>query len=184
MQNTATWRLSKAWNDAGVSSLRFNFRGVGESTGASGNGDGVPELEDAHVALEWLAAQGPSLPLFTSGFSFGSRTALTLAISRREVRGVLALGFPAALFDGSFLSSLTSPAVFVHADQDEFGTLDEVRTLLARVPARPPLLVLENSDHLATGRLGALTARLNEALALLLQSSLPEGGPHGLPVHD
>jgi alpha/beta superfamily hydrolase len=57
MQNTATYRIAKAWNDVGCSALRFNFRGVGGSTGLSGSGDGVPELEDALVAFDWLAAQ-------------------------------------------------------------------------------------------------------------------------------
>lgn len=167
MQNTATFRLAKAWNTAGCSALRFNFRGVGGSSGASGNGDGVPELEDARVALDWLAAQAPELPLYTSGFSFGSRTALQLAVERPGVRGVVALGYPASLFDSDFLAALTAPSAFVHADHDEFATLAAIRRLLATLRAPTSLFELRDSDHMATGRLEALSIQLAAAIASL-----------------
>lgn len=167
MQNTATYRIARAWNEAGCSALRFNFRGVGGSTGVSGNGDGVPELEDALVAFAWLAAQEPSRPLFVSGFSFGARTALQVAIARPQVKGAVVLGYPASIFDSSFLTELGCPSVFIHADHDEFASLSAIRSLLASMQSPTSLIELEDSDHMATGRLDALSARLKQALERL-----------------
>jgi alpha/beta superfamily hydrolase len=167
MQNTATYRIAKAWNDVGCSALRFNFRGVGGSTGLSGSGDGVPELEDALVAFDWLAAQSTGGPLFVSGFSFGARTALQVAIARPQVKGAVVLGYPASLFDSSFLSELKAPSTFIHAEHDEFASLSAIRSLLASMQSPTSLIELEDSDHMATGRLDALSVRLKQALERL-----------------
>src|SRR5258706_104046 len=78
MHNHVTYRLAQAWRDAGVACVRFNFRGVGRSTGAHDEGRG--EVDDAAAALDWLAQQTPGVPLYASGFSFGSRAALALGL--------------------------------------------------------------------------------------------------------
>ena len=167
MQNTATFRLAKAWNTAGCSALRFNFRGVGGSTGQRGEGDGVPELEDGQAALAWLASQAPGLPLYASGFSFGSRTALQLATLEPRLAGVLALGYPAPLFPGEFLRALKIRAAFVHADRDEYASPAEVRRLVGTLAAPTALFELSDSDHFATGRLDALSQQLAAAIDFL-----------------
>jgi uncharacterized protein len=169
MQNTATHRLARAWNDAGYSALRFNFRGVGASTGQIVGGDGEEELEDAIAALTWLQAQGSNLWL--SGFSFGSRTALQLAIVRPGFPGVIAVGYAAGLFDNRFLSALKTKTAFVHADHDEYASLAQIEALRAQMTAPNQLYVVENSDHLASGRLDALSKQLGAAIAWLTGGS-------------
>src|SRR4051812_45958199 len=83
MHNHVTYRLAQAWRDGGVSCLRFNFRGVGRSTGAYDEGRG--EIDDAQAAFSWVAEQAPNVPLYASGFSFGSRTALALALKEPRI---------------------------------------------------------------------------------------------------
>lgn len=165
MQNTATHRLARAWNDAGHSALRFNFRGVGRSTGQLAGGDGEEELEDALAALAWLRTHGSTCWL--SGFSFGARTALQLAIARPECPGVLAVGFAAGLFDNAFLGALKTKTAFVHADRDEYATLTRLEALRSTLTPPTALYVVEDADHLATGRLDALSAQLAKAIAWL-----------------
>src|ERR1700749_103293 len=50
MNNNVVYRAAKALTEAGVAVLRFNFRGVGASTGRHDGGEG--EEEDARAALE------------------------------------------------------------------------------------------------------------------------------------
>src|SRR5574337_2096335 len=83
MTNKVTYILARAFNDLGALSLRFNFRGVGKSTGRYDNG--VGETGDALAALDWLSAQHRGLPLWLGGFSFGAYVALR-AQSERPVR--------------------------------------------------------------------------------------------------
>lgn len=169
MQNTATHRLARAWNDAGYSALRFNFRGVGRSTGQIVGGDGEEELEDALAALTWLQTQGSNIWL--SGFSFGSRTALQLAIAKPEFPGVIAVGYAAGLFDNRFLSALKTKTAFVHADHDEYASLQQLEAVRSTLSAETQLYVIENADHLASGRLDALSKQLGLAIAWLTGGS-------------
>ena len=64
--------VSEGW---GV--LRFNFRGIGESGGESG--DGIPEVADAEGALASARERWPSLPLAVGGWSFGGAVAVRVA---------------------------------------------------------------------------------------------------------
>src|SRR5207302_6871174 len=57
MHNHVTYRLAQTFRDGGISCVRFNFRGVGRSTGE--HDEGVGEIDDARAALDWVAAQAP-----------------------------------------------------------------------------------------------------------------------------
>ena len=46
---------------------------------------GIGEVDDAAVALAWLRARYPALPVMLAGFSFGARVVLRLA-QREPVR--------------------------------------------------------------------------------------------------
>jgi alpha/beta superfamily hydrolase len=67
----------KAWYGLGLSTLRFNFRGVGESEGAYN--EGLGELEDLKAVIKWAMAQYPDHQLWLGGFSFGSGIAFQAA---------------------------------------------------------------------------------------------------------
>jgi len=85
MQNKVVSTLQRTARDAGLATLRFNFRGVGLSAGSHDEGRG--EIDDAEAAARWLLAQQPQLPLTLLGFSFGSCVAGCLA-GRLEAQGV------------------------------------------------------------------------------------------------
>ena len=76
MHNNVVYRVAKALGDAGATVLRFNFRGVGRSTGSYGGG--IDEEEDARAALDFLEQRAPGVPLWMAGFSFGARVGLTV----------------------------------------------------------------------------------------------------------
>jgi predicted alpha/beta-hydrolase family hydrolase len=90
-----------------------------------------------------------------------------VSIERPECKGVLVLGYPASIFDSAFLSAFRVPAAFIHADHDEFASLAAIRALLVGLSAPTSLFELGDSDHMATGRLDALSARLKQALEVL-----------------
>ena len=73
MLNNVVRALAEAFAERGFAVLRFNFRGVGSSTGQYA--EGIGEQEDAKAALSWLIAQ-PGIDvdrLFLAGYSFGAR---------------------------------------------------------------------------------------------------------------
>lgn len=170
MHNHVTYRLAQTFRDGGVSTLRFNFRGVGRSSGKYD--EGVGELEDARAALDWIASQEPGLPLWLGGFSFGARTALQLALREQRVERVLAVGLAVDVFDLTFVTGLRQPTAFVHSDTDEYGKLDSIRGLLSRVQAPHELFVVPNADHLCNGRLDAFSATAQQAFEWLVKQNL------------
>jgi alpha/beta superfamily hydrolase len=167
MHNNTTYRIAKAWTQANVSSLRFNFRGVGKSTGSYS--DGLGELEDAQTALDFLEKQQPSLPLFASGFSFGARTALSLALSESRVERVLAVGVGVDFFDMRFVAGLRKPVAFVHAEQDEFGKLENLQALANQMQAPNKLFVVPGASHLFLNHMKGLEEQLARAVAWLVR---------------
>ncbi|ROL63239.1 alpha/beta hydrolase [Pseudomonas chlororaphis] len=85
MLNKVVSTLQRTARDAGLITLRFNYRGVGASEGSHDMGSG--EVDDAQAAAEWLQARHPELPLTLLGFSFGGFVAASLG-GRLETQGV------------------------------------------------------------------------------------------------
>src|SRR4051794_31406997 len=57
MHNKVVFRAASALNDAGLVTLRINFRGVGQSTGTHDEGRG--EVEDVRAGLDYLSEHYP-----------------------------------------------------------------------------------------------------------------------------
>ena len=85
MLNKVVSTLQRTVRDAGYSTLRFNYRGVGASAGSHCLTSG--EVDDAQAMADWLISQQPNQPLLLLGFSFGGFVAASLA-ARLQVRGV------------------------------------------------------------------------------------------------
>ncbi len=166
MHNNVIYRVSRALYDAGAAVLRFNFRGVGLSTGT--HGDGVGELEDVAAAAGFLSARHPSLPLWIAGFSFGSRVGLDFGARDPRVSKLLGVGLALSIYDyAPFLSALEKPKAFVQAERDEFGGAREVEALVAGLPEPKRLEIVPGASHLFPNKLGELEAAVARAIEFL-----------------
>jgi alpha/beta superfamily hydrolase len=85
MLNKVVSTVQRTARDAGLATLRFNYRGVGASAGSHDMASG--EVDDAEAVAHWLRAQYPELPLTLLGFSFGGFVAAALG-GRLEAQGV------------------------------------------------------------------------------------------------
>jgi alpha/beta superfamily hydrolase len=166
LHNKATHRLARGLRRSGHATLRFNFRGVNLSEGVHGQGHG--EVEDAWAALAFLRARYPRLPYVLAGFSFGSRVALKLAgrLWAPLPRLVIAAGFPTVYPGRGFLERVTAPMVFIQSAQDEFGPLEELRSVVEAPGSRASLLEIEAQDHFFGGALGRFEQAVADLTAL------------------
>ncbi len=156
MHTKAVYRAAQAFNEAGLVALRFNFRGVGASTGSYD--DGIGERNDLEAALDWLEAEYPDLPLLVGGHSFGSMVGLSVGVDDQRVVALLGLGLPVDMehYDYSFLAEAGKPILVVQGENDEFGSGDAVSKLLAPLGTHVTLVRIPGSDHYFTDRLDEL----------------------------
>jgi uncharacterized protein len=108
---------------AGVACLRFNFRGVEESSGAHDHGDG--ERLDALAAIEEISTRLPGVPLVLAGWSFGADVALSVPDPR--LAGWLAIAGPLRFVrDVEVTAADARPKLLVLAGHDEIRPPDDV----------------------------------------------------------
>jgi hypothetical protein len=133
MHNKVVFRAAKALNECGFETLRFNFRGVGQSTGEHDEGRG--ECDDARAALDYLIESQPNArEVIIAGFSFGSIVGLRVGCSDERVDSLVAIGAPARMDNLSFLARCSKPKIFIHGVEDTVAPLAPLEEFLAALP--------------------------------------------------
>jgi uncharacterized protein len=162
MHNKVVFRAAGALNDAGLITLRINFRGVGQSSGEHDEGKG--ELEDVRAGLEYLVENFPEKPITLCGFSFGARVGLEVGVSDDRVVNLISIGTPVDKYHFGFLEACRKPILFVHGDRDEFGDLGRLKNLVDRIKqnASVELYVIKDSGHFFESHLDELKRAITD----------------------
>jgi uncharacterized protein len=153
MDNKVVTTVARALNDAGISTVRFNFRGVGASAGAYA--EGVGETADADAVASWGAQRWPGQALVLAGFSFGAYVVLRLA-QPRAPRYLIAVAPALELFDAFGMAAPRCPWLLVQGDADEVVDAATIINWVNGLDAKPRLVVLPGAGHLFHGRLREL----------------------------
>ncbi len=162
MHNKVVFRASAALNDAGVTTLRINFRGVGQSTGEHDDGRG--ELDDVRASLDYIAEHYPGSSITICGFSFGARMGLDVGIKDDRVDYLIGIGTPLDKYDFDFLESCRKPLLLVHGEHDEFGDVEKLRRLSAELEkhTRVSLVVIPGAGHFFENHLDELKQAITD----------------------
>jgi hypothetical protein len=147
MHNKVVFRAATGLLDAGLTTLRFNFRGVGASTGVYSDVEGGKE--DVSDALYYLGKTYPGEEITLAGFSFGSRTGMEVGMRDERVTRLVSIGAPVDKYDYGFLTEIRKPVLFVQGDNDEFGSVANLRPFVDEIAkhADAELVVFHNSGH-------------------------------------
>lgn len=162
MHNKVVFRTASALLESGFVALRFNFRGVGLSTGKHSFGEG--EKEDVLFALNYLTARYPNLTTIFAGFSFGSRFGLEATYNNPKVNALISIGTPVNKYDYSFLLKCEKPILFLHGELDEFGSIENLQRLYDNLPCPKKLIVFNNCGHFFDNHLDELKESIKEWL--------------------
>jgi uncharacterized protein len=145
MHNKVVYRAAAGLLEAGLVTLRFNFRGVGASTGEHDEGRG--EKDDIRAALDYLSENYPHHDITFAGFSFGSRFGLETVLDDARAPRLISIGTPVDKYEYSFLRECKKPILFVHGDSDEFGSVESLKKLYDRLECEKELIIFENCGH-------------------------------------
>jgi predicted alpha/beta-hydrolase family hydrolase len=145
--------LSRAFCEAGLLVLRYDlpFRVLGGSP--TSPAAQARDREGVARAVGELRKRVKGR-VFAGGHSYGGRQTAMIAAERPGLAdGLLLLSYPLhpprkpdQLRTG-FFPEWRTPALFVHGTRDPFGTLEELRGAIARIPAQVNLLAVEGAGH-------------------------------------
>jgi alpha/beta superfamily hydrolase len=152
MENNVISALAAAFAAAGFAVLRFNFRGVGKSTGSYA--EGLGEQGDAKAALAWIAAQPgvDTTRLFLAGYSFGARVTLDVAATEPRVAGFIVIAPPVRHGNWPPLESCRGPKIFLCGERDPYAPPDTLATLIKSLSEPKRLAIFSDTDHFFVGQ--------------------------------
>ncbi len=131
----------------GFSTLRFNFRGVGESSGSYG--EGVGEREDVKAVTEYLCSKlkdsNPKLILL--GYSFGAWTGLPVAVEDGRFVGMVGVAPPLEIYDFEFMRGCKKKKLFISGNRDVFCPVSRLEEWYQQLDLPKSLTVLQGADH-------------------------------------
>jgi alpha/beta superfamily hydrolase len=158
MHNKVVYRIARGMRRTGCVVVRFNYRGVNLSEGSHDHGRG--EADDARAVLDWMRNQYPDLPYSLAGFSFGSRIVLKVGCTLRDVRRIIAVGFPTVYSEREYLLGCTKEKIFIQSTNDEHSPRVDMELAFADVLPPKRLIWVEAQDHFFKGALEAFEAAI------------------------
>jgi alpha/beta superfamily hydrolase len=162
MHNKVVFRTAEAFQQAGFATLRFNFRGVGGSSGAHDDGRG--EQDDARAAIDYLVALYPDVPLALAGFSFGGAVCLELGPADPRVRLLWAVAPGVGRRDFSLLALSDRPKGVVQGTADDLCPMPDLEAAWPGWAEPKALYRVEGAGHFFEGHLPEMQAALREFL--------------------
>jgi len=145
MHNKVVTMAARALRECGVTTVRFNFRGVGQSEGRFDDGDG--ELEDLRAVAAWVRARHPDKALWLAGFSFGAWVSLRLA-NELGAAALVSIAPPVGRsWSFSDIAVPTMPWLVIQGDADEVVEPQAVYDWLATLPRQPELVRVPDTSH-------------------------------------
>ena len=146
----------------GFVSLRFNYRGVGnsesnqrdtaenflywESTMSGENYGGA--VVDTQAALNFLASQaGIQNNTFIAGYSFGAIVVMKIVEKNDSVKAFAAISTPFGKYDLDFLSHCIKPKLFIYTHHDFATTEGDTLMGFSKIPLPKTLKLIPESDH-------------------------------------
>jgi alpha/beta superfamily hydrolase len=145
MHNKVVHTLARSFERFGARSVRFNFRGVGASTGYFGDARG--ETDDLLAVLAWARTQRPQDELWLAGFSFGAYVALRAA-QQYPVARLVTVAPAVHLYDD--LAGYQAPAIpwlLVQGAADEVVDPSAVLGWVESLACRPEVVLLDGVGH-------------------------------------
>ena len=150
-----------AYQKKGFTTLRFDFRGTGNSTGS--HDQGVGEQTDVVAAMEFLKSRGTQT-VHLSGYSFGTWVNARAVMGGLAVDGMTMVAPPVAFMDFGKDIRLPQLSLVVAGGRDEFGPPALIRPALKKWNPHSRLEILPDADHFFFGNLDAVTRKLVDAI--------------------
>jgi len=160
MHNKVVSTLAKTCQELGLRTVRFNFRGVGKSTGTFA--EGVGEADDLFAIIQWVQHVCPAEKIWLAGFSFGAAVSI-YAATKIHVEKLISIAPPVSRFPLIKNAVVTCPWILVQGDADDIVLADEVFAWIETLTHKPTVIRMPGVGHFFHGQLLQLKQKLIDA---------------------
>jgi len=137
----------EAASQEGFATLRFNFRGVGESEGSYE--EGIGEREDVKAAIDYfyskLKVSNP--PLILLGYSFGAWAGLPVAVEDGRIKGIVGIALPLEIYGFKFMERCKKRKLFIVGSRDLFCPTPVLEAWFRHLEEPKSLAIIPEADH-------------------------------------
>ncbi|HET6545185.1 MAG TPA: CocE/NonD family hydrolase [Rhodanobacteraceae bacterium] len=162
MHNKVVTIIERALREIGLFTVRFNFRGVGESAGSYDEGRG--EGDDLAAVVDWVRRVQPADGVvWLAGFSFGSYVALANA-RRLAAAALITVAPPVGRWPFEGIELPDCPWLAVQGEDDEVVDPQAVFAWIESLANPPTLVRMPETGHFFHRRLMDLRGAIKNAV--------------------
>jgi alpha/beta superfamily hydrolase len=158
MENPVVTAIADVFRQQGFSTLRFNFRGTGKSTGMYS--DGIGEQDDVNTAIACLKDKDIS-EIWLAGYSFGSKINASVMAGGGEADHHVMVSPPVAFISFDDIERLPRTGLVITGEHDQIAPPDQIQHHLSRWGISVEFNVVQGADHFYSGCLDKLADSLS-----------------------
>ena len=160
MDNNVVYSLCETLTQASFISLKFNFRGVGESQGEFGQGIG--EQADVEAAISFVSKlkEVDENRIGLAGYSAGAGFALPVAADDARIKALAAASPPINMFNFDCLTGCPKPKFLISGDKDDLISPKQFLEFCGNLPEPKECETIEGADHFWWGYEAHLAAKV------------------------
>lgn len=147
MYNNVVEAIQSVYQKKGYATLRFNFRGVGASSGAYENGIG--EQKDVIAGYKFLKTKGVE-QIDLCGYSFGTWVNAQIK-DQIAVNASIMISPPAAMMKYEADLKISHLMLVITGSEDEFAPPELVEKLVSNLNGTADIKVIVGADHFFFG---------------------------------
>lgn len=134
-----------------ISCLRFNFRGVGNSTGYHTNGEG--ELSDTKACIDFLVNKYNFDKILIYGYSYGAAIGCSTVNYSKEIIAYCAISFPWDFMGPEYKkhSQSEKPKLFIQGNRDTLANYENFKNHYKFYLEPKKYKIINGADHFYIG---------------------------------
>lgn len=191
MDNNVITKLHHFLPTQGIISLRFNYRGVGNSQTSGGNEkedlktfwedswtpDDEVKVQDVMSAIDFLRGIRGVIhdQIILVGYSFGAYLALQAAAKCSMVKALILIAPTIHFHDFTPLNVSSIPKFVISSDNDFSYSLEELKRIYADFSQPKTLQIFEGVDHFFIGCEGEVSKKVAQFMLEQLGKGVPCG---------
>lgn len=144
----------------GISTLRFNFRGVGKSGGSYENGIG--EQQDILAAVEFMKQQGISM-ISLVGYSFGAWVIAHTPFKEKDIHSIVMISPPVAFMPFQPIP-LPPLRLVISGSLDDIAPVKEIEKFIPIWNKNAYFYIVYGADHFYSGYIRQLDLMLSSQM--------------------